>query len=98
MDFNLSTMKFLRSRKAAAILWVGSILEVSAAKAAFCEIEEAPLVTWPCIFSQALIISWGPVAYPIRHPVMAKDLDTPLITMHLSKISGNAASDAWAPV
>ena len=49
---------------------LGAVLLEHLAAAAW-EIEQAPEVLWPCTLRMAVIMSFGPAAYPIRQPVIA---------------------------
>ena len=52
-----------------------------AASAAFCEMLEAQVTTYPCSTSAARITASSPASQPIRQPVIRIDFDSPLTTI-----------------
>ena len=64
---------------------------------AFWAMEQVALVTWPCSLLAALAMTVGAAMKPIRQPVIAKPLATPLTVMTRSLTSGNWAIDSCLP-
>ena len=69
--FKLLTTKSLLSLKASDLSWIKSWVPFKASTAAAWLTEEGLEVDWDWIYPIALIISFGPAAYPILHPVIA---------------------------
>ena len=57
--------------------------------AAFCVIELMFDVEWPWTTLHCAIMSFGPIAQPQRHPVIAYAFDAALQTTVLSRIRSN---------
>src|SRR3954447_5517894 len=68
-----------RVRYSASICDTDACGPVSAARAAFCEMDETFEVEWLCRALHAAITGAGPSAQPHRQPVIAYDFDAELV-------------------